>query len=178
MKIKFFLILALGMTSTLFMLLPNTVAAEVHPPIVEEVNETDGCILSLFAPLRLSDLPDMKRKEVEKAVGRKLKFKERMTLRTLRRHANAIKGLDLTAEDCALMEKKSKGGVLFGILGFFILGLVFGIVAIVLGVKARKLAKANPDCDESESALKRGTTAIVLGILALVVNSIIVSLLL
>jgi len=147
-------------------------------PAIEETNSTSGCTLSIFAPLQLSDLPNMSRKEVERKLNRRLKFKERITLRQLKRHAKRMNGLEFNDDDCALLEKRSKASVLFGILGLIIAGIIFGVIAISAGSKAVKLAKANPDCPDAEAKGKKGRVGIILGVIDIIASIAILALVL
>lgn len=173
--LNFFILL---FTSLVFLGIPTPGLSVVGTPSIEETTKTTGCTLEIFAPLQLSDLPNMKRKEVEKKLNRRLKFKERMTLRLLKRHAKRMGGLEFNDDQCALLEKRAKAGVLFGILGLFILGFIFGFIAIIAGAKARKLAKEHPDCPDAEKNLKKGTAGIILGVIDIIGSIVVLALIL
>ncbi len=166
------------MSSLFFVGIP-TEGYSVHAPAVNEVtNQKSKCTSNIFAPLEIADLAKMSRKQVERKIDRKLKFKERLTFRVMKRYAKKMDRLGTDEDACAMLEKKAKGGVLFGILGLIIAGLIFGILAIINGSKAKKLAKENPSCLESQKRGKQGTVAIVLGILDIIGGALVIALLL
>ena len=168
MKSKTLHLIMLLFCSLFFLTIPNQTSAVVVKPAVEETINNSDCTLSIFAPIQLSELPNMSRKDVEKKLNRRLKFKERMALRQLKRHAKRMDGLEFTEDECALLEKRSKASMLFGILGLIILGVIFGVIAIAAGAKANKLSKANPTCPDAQKKGKKGRIGIVLGIIDII----------
>jgi hypothetical protein len=127
------------------------------------------CTSAYFAPLRITDLSEMNRKDVEQKLNRSLSLKDRLTLKLLQRHAKRKNNLGLSAtDDCSKMEKKAGNSILFGILGLIIAGIIFGIVAIALGSKARKLAKDNPDCPDAAKKAKKGKIGMILGVIDII----------
>jgi len=178
MKSKSLHLVILLLSSLVFLGISNRALAVVVNPAMEEVHSTSDCTLSIFAPIQLSELPNMSRKEVEQKLNRRLKFKERMAFRQLRRHAKRMDGLEFNNDDCALLEKRAKAGVLFGILGLIIAGLIFGVVAIAAGSKAVKLAKANPDCPDAEKNRKKGSAGIILGVIDIIGSIVVLALIL
>jgi len=178
MKSKTLNLLILLFSSLVFLGISNPALAVGVNPAVEETISTTDCTLSIFAPLQLSELPNMSRKEVERKLNRRLKFKERITLRQLKRHAKRMDGLAFNDDACALLEKRSKASVLFGILGLIIAGLIFGVIAISAGSKAVKLAKAHPDCPDAEKKRKKGTAGIILGVIDIIGGILVLALIL
>ncbi len=168
MKSKFFTLVTLLVSSFVFLGIPNQGLSMASIPTIQEMDGTTDCTLTLFAPLWLSDLPDMSRKEVEQKLNRRLKLKERLTLNLLKRHAKRMDGLEFSNNDCSKLEKKARNSIIFGIIGLFIAGIIFGILAIIAGAKAVKLAKASPDCPDAEKKRKKGTIGIVLGVLDII----------
>lgn len=169
MKSKFLTLVMLLVSSLVFLGIPNRGFSVVAAPTIEEANRTaTDCTLEIFAPLQLSDLPNMSRKEVEQKLNRRLKIKERLTLRLLKRNVKRMEDIGFNNNDCSTLEKKARNSVSFGILGLLIAGIIFGILAISAGSKAVKLAKANPDCPDAERKRKKGTTGIVLGVIDII----------
>ena len=162
-------IIAIGM--------PYRALSVVISPSNAAVNETSDCVINLFAPLQLTDLAVMSRKDVEKKLDKRLTFRERQSLRILKRHAKRIDGFELSNDDCAAINKKASNAVIWGIVGLLIAGLIFGIIAISMGSKAKRMAIANPDCPDAEKMRKKGNTAVVLGVIDIIGALIVLALL-
>lgn len=165
MKSKKVIVALLFFCSFLILGIPSNGLA-IHT--VQKTTETTDCTLSLFAPLQLSDLSNMSRKEVEQKINRRLKFQERLTLRLLKRHVKRMDKLDLDSDACSIIGKKARNSILFGIVGFLFAGIIFGGLAVNAGLKAVKLANENPDCPESEKRKRRGNIGIVIGVIDIV----------
>ena len=136
------------------------------------------CELPIFAPLKNSELAEMERHEVEQKLARKLSFQERYTLRLLKRHIKRMDGLNPGQEACSQLIKKASNSLLFGIVGFFFAGIIFGILAISAGSKAVTLADTNPDCIDSVKLRNKGTAGIILGVIDIIGGFIVILLLL
>ncbi|MGB3546356.1 MAG: hypothetical protein WBA17_05250 [Saprospiraceae bacterium] len=173
---KLTLLLLLG--SFAFLLVPVHATAAIVTPTIVETEGVTGCTSSLFAPLRLSDLPEMSRKEVELTINRRLKLKERITLKVLKHHVKRMTRLGIDVDDCIQLEKKASNGVIFGIIGLFFAGIILGILAISAGSKAVKLSRANPDCPDAAKNGRKGNTGIVLGVIDIIGGIIFIALLL
>jgi len=132
------------------------------------VVEKHSCTIPFLAPIQIHELKDLRRKEVEKRINRKLKFKERILFRMLKRHSKRTADLPDTEDSCELMAKRAKGSVALGIIGLVFAGLILGFVAILSGSKAVKLARANPDCPDAASLKKKGTAGMILGIIGMI----------
>ncbi len=163
--------------SSLFFIGMPTKGYSVVVPSGNEVQKTK-CTSNIFAPLEVADLAKMSRKQVERKLDRKLKFKERLTFKVMKRYAKRMDRLGTDEDACAMLEKKAKAGVLFGILGLIIAGLIFGILAIINGSKAKKYARENPTCPDAKKRGNQGTVGIILGILDIIGGAIIIALIL
>ncbi|MDX2306437.1 MAG: hypothetical protein NW226_26750 [Microscillaceae bacterium] len=172
MKPKSFIISVLFFSSLFFLLISDCRPATVSAPIYQEIDTTTRQTWTPFAPLQLSELLNMSRKEVEQKLHRRLNFKERLTLFLLKHQAKRLQKLSPGNDDCPKLKKKAERANFFGIFGFFFLGMIFGIVAIVNGVQAIQLAEANPDCPEVEKYRKKATVGIVFGVLGIIFWSI------
>jgi len=64
-----------------------------------------------------------------------------------------------------LNHKRAIASLVFGVLGIFILPVVFGLIAVVLGVQARQVIRQQPQFYKGESTALAG---IVLGVLDIV----------
>lgn len=152
-------------------------SATVIPATAQSVS-TDDCTSTLFAPIKTSDLVGMSRKEVEVQLGRKLPLKERLTLKLVKRYDKRMTKLGLVENDCSFLERKANEALLFGLLGLLIAGIIFGILAITAGSKAKRLAAEHPDCPDAERKGKKGNTGIILGIIDIIGAIVVIAILL
>lgn len=150
--------------------------AVVAPSGAEAPVNSENCTISFLAPLGWNDIATMHRKEIEQQLGKKLKLKERMVLkiaqRKLRRMETPIQG-----DVCYEMERKAANSVTLGLIGIFVAQVVIGIIAIVTGLKAKALAKKEPNCKEASKTKSKGTTGVLLGVLDLLVAALLIVLL-
>ncbi len=154
--------------------------AVTAPEQIPSVARTSSCVSTLFAPLLLSELPGMKRREVEKQLDRHLVLRERQILKILQRHVKRMGkiGLELDEAACKEMERKAENAIVFGIIGLFLVGFILGFMAIAAGLKAKKLANANPDCPEAARMRKKGNAGIILGIADIIAGIVLIVLVL
>ncbi|MDX1476783.1 MAG: hypothetical protein R3301_03720 [Saprospiraceae bacterium] len=152
----------------------------ISPTSIATVDQKASCTSTLFAPLTLFELKDMKRKEVEMALDRKLKLRERQVLKVLRKHVTRVDklGLTLTDDACREMERKASNAIVFGVIGLFLAGIILGILAISAGSRAQRLADSNPDCPNAADSKRRGRTGVILGVIDVVGAIIVLALIL
>lgn len=154
--IKFSTILAF----IIVLLVAPAKAATVLPDPVSTV----AAISPTPSPNLLHSLSTMKNKQVEKMIGRKLVFKEKVALQLLRwKHFDPDPG-EVTHSKKG-QTSKILGIIALGALLFFPLGtLVCGILAVVFGTQAKK---ANPNDKDAKTGTVLGIVALGLFLLLL-----------
>lgn len=123
---------------------------------------------SITPPFTLYSIADIKIIEIEKTIGRKLKLKEKIAFKIVKwkiKHELKIGKQDDSKD-------KGKTAMLFGIIAIssllipyigILISLVFSILALVFGYKAKKL---NPTDKKAKTAIILGWIAVGLYLLA------------
>lgn len=116
--------------------------------------------------LEANDLINLEKEDLEAKVGRKLKFKEKLSLGLVKRKLK--KNKQLSGVD-ALEQTKTDGlavaGLVTGIVGLFFLGIILGTLAIVFSAIALKRIRREP---ETRTGRGLAIAGLVLGIVGVV----------
>ena len=155
---------------TIFVLLFCSIKAfPANIPSLQTYNDlTKASIIPAF---NLSVIAEMKTKEIEKIIGRKLKLKEKIVFKIVKWKIKH--GLKIAKQDDA--KDKGKTAMLFGIIAIgsllipyigILISLVFTILALVFGYQAKKL---DPNDKKAKTAIILGWIAVGLYLLAVAI---------
>ncbi len=147
-----------------FILLPTAVTAVGSPTQAKKVENS-------FLGLNAEDIINYDRKELESKIGRKLKLKEKVALKFLKRKLKKeIKKKSAQANEETKTENLAIAGFVLGLLSLFLLPIIGSILAIIFSSKALKRMKQNPETSSMRGLAKAG---LIIGIVGLVLVSII-----
>ncbi len=109
------------------------------------VASTQTKVTSLFE-LGTNDLIELDRKALQQKIGRKLKLKERIALRfvkkKLKKHSE-WSGME--AKEATVTDGFAIAGFVIGLLSLFIAGIIFGLMATIFSVLALDRIRRNPN---------------------------------
>ena len=144
-----------------FILSPTNINAVCSPALVNKMENS-------FAELNAEDIINYDRKQIETKLCRKLKLKERIALKVLKRKLKKKIGKTVTqvspTNDKTEGEDKAMKGVVMGLVGLIIPGA--GIFGLILSIEALIAIKRHP---ENEKGIGLAIGGIILGIMGVII---------
>ena len=115
--------------------------------------------------LGVDDIINLDRKSLQNKMGRKLTFKERISLRLVKRKLR--KNVNLTPDEAATQVETNGlaiAGFVLGLLSIFIAGIILGLLGVIFSMTALNKIKRNPNMGGKGLAI----AGLILGLIGLV----------
>lgn len=115
--------------------------------------------------ISVDDLAKANFDDIEQQLGRKLKWKERVGLKILKRKIR--RSQNQTEEEVKLKRTDTLAilSVIFGIVGLFVAGIILGLLAVIFGLIAFSRITKSPETTKGLGTAKAG---VILGCLSII----------